>query len=170
MLKLWIDHVTWTREYFISVISGKSEEEKNAIVQRLLDNQTDLSIFIGGKETGCQKELKKLLDEHIIQAGDIISSLVNKNDDVTEKIEKWKKNAKEISTELSWIYYGKMSNSFDGVMQEHLDTTVDEIQTYLDGDYESSIKSYKKVLKCIYILSDKLSMLKSKGDYIEDVK
>ena len=38
--KLWIDHVTWTRSYIVSAISGLEDQQK--VLDRLLKNQADI--------------------------------------------------------------------------------------------------------------------------------
>lgn len=70
--KLWIDHVSWTRNLIISDLS--SLEDKNLVLERLLKNQDDIGNSLKqyyGEENG--NKLALLLRDHMIKFADIIT-------------------------------------------------------------------------------------------------
>src|SRR5690242_17471909 len=67
MRKLWEDHITWTRLAIIAILDDRPE--KDATVQRLLQNQVDIGNAVKpfyGEAAGNQ--LTALLHEHITEA------------------------------------------------------------------------------------------------------
>src|SRR3954462_12561398 len=68
--KLWEDHITWTRIFIISAAADLSD--KDAVTQRLLQNQVDIGNAIKpyyGNAAGDQ--LTALLKDHILISADV---------------------------------------------------------------------------------------------------
>ena len=75
--QLWIDHVSWTRNFIVSDIA--SLEDKNIVLERLLKNQDDIGNSIKpyyGEDAG--NKLSALLREHIELAGKVLEAAKTK--------------------------------------------------------------------------------------------
>ncbi|MGN0027290.1 MAG: glycosyltransferase, partial [Clostridium sp.] len=99
--QLWIDHVSWTRNFIVSDIA--SLEDKNIVLERLLKNQDDIGNSIKpyyGEDAG--DKLAVLLREHIELAGEVLEAAKTKDSKALEKNNKlWYENADEIADFLS---------------------------------------------------------------------
>src|SRR4029453_13650150 len=74
MLKLWEDHVTWTRLFLVSAVAGLPDLQ--ATTNRLLQNQADIGNAIKpyyGDANG--EKLTALLKEHITTAAELVTAL-----------------------------------------------------------------------------------------------
>ena len=158
MRKLWEDHITWTR----LVILGTFEDLPDLApsTQRLLQNQEDLGNTIKpfyGEEAGEQATHCPATD-HILIAAEILQAA--KNNDQTaleEATDRWYANADDIAEFLnsanpkSWPL-----EEMKTMMREHLDLTLEEAVTYLNGDYEASIAAYDLVHEQALHMADML--------------
>jgi len=157
MRRLWEDHVIWTRCFIISVAHDLGDTKQT--LERLLQNQKDLGnkigIFYNDK---VKKIITKLLIEHIEYAGKIIQAVKIKDTNVKEFIDKWYKNANEISHALYNLNHKHWDlDVLKNAMKKHLDDTLSEASHRLNGEYEKDIEDYDKVHHHILIMSDVLS-------------
>ena len=99
--KLWIDHVSQTRDYIVSAIA--SLKDQNDVLERLLKNQDDIGNSIKpyyGEEAG--NKLSALLREHIQLAGQVLEAAKTNNKSDLDKYNKlWYQNADQIAAFLS---------------------------------------------------------------------
>jgi hypothetical protein len=158
MRKLWEDHITWTR----LVIIGTFEDlpDLDPTVQRLLQNQVEIGNAIKpfyGEAAG--EQLTALLTDHILIAAEILQAAKNGDTVALEDAsERWYANADDIAEFLnaanpkSWPLEEMRS-----MMREHLDLTLEEAVTYLNGDYEASIAAYDEVHLQALEMADMLS-------------
>ncbi len=158
MRKLWEDHITWTR----LVIIGTFEDlpDLDPTVQRLLQNQVEIGDAIKpfyGEAAG--EQLTALLTDHILIAAEILQAAKNGDTVALEDAsERWYANADDIAEFLnaanpkSWPLEEMRS-----MMREHLDLTLEEAVTYLNGDYEASIAAYDEVHLQALEMADMLS-------------
>src|SRR5262245_41443367 len=73
MHRLWSDHVSWTRDYIISVANGTGDKDETAA--RLIQNQVVIGNAIKpfyGEEAG--NKLTALLKEHIMGAAALLDA------------------------------------------------------------------------------------------------
>jgi len=158
MRKLWEDHITWTR----LVIIGTFEDlpDLDPTVQRLLQNQVDIGNAVKpfyGDEAG--EQLTALLTDHILIAAEILQAAKNGDTAALEDaVERWYANADDIAVFLNaanpkhWPL-----EEMKAMMREHLDLTLEEAVTYLNGDYEASIAAYDLVHNQALEMADMLS-------------
>jgi hypothetical protein len=76
MVKLWIDHVTYTRLYILAAVN--SNPDASNLLARLMQNQDSIGIMyekMYGEEQS--RMLSNLLKEHIAIAGKIIDTAIN---------------------------------------------------------------------------------------------
>jgi hypothetical protein len=158
MRKLWEDHITWTR----LVIIGTFEDlpDLGPTTQRLLQNQEDIGDAIKpfyGDAAG--EQLTALLKEHILIAAEILQAAkVGDQAALEAAITRWYANADEIAVFLNSANPENWPlEEMKAMMREHLDLTLEEAVTYLNGDYEASIDAYDKVHLQALEMADMLS-------------
>ena len=158
MRKLWEDHITWTRLVIVSIANDLPDTQPT--VNRLLQNQTDLGNAIKpfyGDAAG--EQLSDLLRDHILIAAEILQAA--KAGDTTaldDAIERWYANADDIAEFLNaanpedWpLEEMKM------MMREHLDLTLQEAVSYLEGDHAASVGFYDQIHNQALRMADMLS-------------
>ena len=146
MRKLWEDHITWTRLVIVSLSNGLPDTDTT--VQRLLQNQDDIGDAIKpfyGDAAG--EQLSELLRDHILIAAEIIQAA--KNGDTAaqnDAIARWYANADAIAEFLNSANpkYWPL-DEMKAMMREHLDLTLQEAVSYLNGDYSASISAYEQI-------------------------
>jgi hypothetical protein len=158
MRKLWEDHVTWTRLVIVSIANDLPDTQ--ATVDRLLQNQADIGDAIKpfyGEEAGNQ--LTALLREHILIAAEILQAA--KEGDTTaqnDAIDRWYANADAIAEFLhaanpeQWPHH-----EMKMMMREHLDLTLQEAVSYLQGEHTASVAAYDQIHVQILGMADMLS-------------
>lgn len=158
MRKLWEDHITWTRLVIVSIANDLPDSDLT--VQRLLQNQADIGDAIKpfyGEAAGNQ--LTVLLTDHILIAAEILQAAKNgdtaaQNDAIT----RWYANADDIAEFLNAANPKNWPlEVMKAMMREHLDLTLQEAVTYLNGDHAASIAAYDQIHIQILGMADMLS-------------
>jgi len=154
MVRLWEDHITWTRLYIISAAEGLQDKTQTAA--RLMKNQEDIGNAMKpyyGDAAGDQ--LTALLKEHIGGAVKVIDA-AKAGDQAKLDAEKksWYENGDEIAEFLSkanpqhWPL-----EALKAEMKMHLDVTFKEASDRLAKKYDDDIKDYDEVKTHIYGLA-----------------
>ena len=158
MRKLWEDHITWTR--FVIVGTFEDAPDLSLSTQRLLQNHVDIGNAIKpfyGEEAGNQ--LTALLTDHILIAAEILQAA--KTGDtaaLTDARERWYANADDIAEFLNAANPENWPlEEMSAMMREHLDLTLQEAVTYLNGDYAGSIAAYDQIHNQALEMADMLS-------------
>jgi hypothetical protein len=158
MRKLWEDHITWTRLVIVSIANDLPDTQ--ATVDRLLQNQADIGNAIKpfyGEAAGDQ--LTALLRDHILIAAEILQAA--KNDDTAAQnnaIDRWYANADAIAEFLHAANPEQWPlDEMKMMMHEHLDLTLQEAVTYLQGDHAASVAAYDQIHIQILEMADMLS-------------
>ena len=142
--KLWIDHVSWTRDFIISDLS--SLEDKDLVLERLLKNQDDIGDSIKpyyGEEAG--NKLSALLREHITIGGQVINAAKSGNKDDLEKTNKlWYENADKIADFLSTANPNYSNKTLKDMLHKHLEFVTAQVLDRLNKDWKADISSYDK--------------------------
>lgn len=158
MRKLWEDHITWTRLYIISAVSGLPDTDRTA--QRLLKNQEDIGNAVAafyGPEAGAK--LTALLKDHILIAGALVSAAKAGDQAKTADAQKkWYANADEIASFLSKANPKQWPlATMQSAMNTHLDQTLAEATHRIQGNYDQDIQDYEEIHRHILMLADTLS-------------
>ena len=158
MRKLWEDHITFTRLFIVSTFADLPDQDATA--QRLLQNQDDIGDAIKpyyGDEAG--EQLSALLRDHILIAAEILQAA--KAGDTTaleEAVTRWYANADEIAVFLNTANPENWPlEEMKAMMREHLDLTIEEATTQLNGDFTASFASYDEVHLQALEMADMLS-------------
>lgn len=140
--KLWIDHVTWTRSYIVSAVSGLEDQEK--VLERLLKNQDDLGNAIKpyyGEEAG--NKLGQLLREHILIAVKVVDAAKSGNQENLKKYNKeWYKNADDIALFLSKANPNWSNAELREMLHIHLKFVTDQVVARIHKDWDAEILAY----------------------------
>ena len=158
MRKLWEDHITWTRLTIVSIANDLPDTQTT--VDRLLQNQVDIGNAIKpfyGEDAGNQ--LTALLTDHITIAAEIL--VAAKSGDTTalnDASTRWYANADAIAAFLNSLNPEFWPlDEMTTMMHTHLDLTLQEAVTYLNGDFAGSVAAYEQVHLEILDMADMLS-------------
>jgi gas vesicle protein len=158
MRKLWEDHITWTRLAIVAILDDRPE--KDAAVQRLLQNQVDIGDAIKpyyGDAAGAQ--LTSLLHDHITGAAALLVA-AKSGDQARIKAagDAWYANGNDIA---AFLNKANPTNwplaTVQDMMKMHLDTTLAEAVAHLKKDYAADIADYDAVHEHILHMADALS-------------
>lgn len=142
--KLWIDHVSWTRNFIVSDLSSLGD--KDVVLQRLLKNQDEIGSSIKpyyGEEAG--NKLSKLLREHIAIGGQVVDAAKNNNKDDLNKYNKlWYKNADEIADFLANANPNWSDSQLKDMLHKHLEFVTDQVIARIKKDWSADVESYDK--------------------------
>lgn len=158
MRKLWEEHVTWTRLYIVSALSGLPDAQPTAA--RLLRNQDDMGNaikpFYG---TAAGDQLTALLRTHITQAADLVKAAKAGDQAAVAKAkDAWFANADQIATFLSQANPKNWPvDQVKAMMHTHLDQTIAETTDHLKGNTTQEIADYDAIEDHILKLADTLS-------------
>lgn len=155
--RLWKDHVYWTRSYIVSALEGL--EDKDAVLKRLLQNQTDIGNSIKpyyGDAAGNQ--LGKLLTEHIVIAGQLVDAL-KKGDKVNaDKINKeWHRNADDIAKFMSKANPNWSEQEIKEMLYLHLKLLTDEVTARFKKDWAGEIVVFDKNKDHMVMFADEIT-------------
>jgi hypothetical protein len=162
MRKLWEDHITWTRMVIVDFLAdpNRTLPDTQASVDRLLQNQVDIGNAIKpfyGDEAG--NHLTELLTQHILIAAEILQDAKAGNTAaLNDAVARWYANADEIAAFLNSLNPEFWPlDEMTTMMHAHLDLTLQEATTYLQGDYAESVAAYEQVHLEILEMADMLS-------------
>lgn len=146
MLRLWEDHVAWTRLFIVSF--AEELPDQDATATRLLENQVQIGNAIEpfyGEAAGDQ--LTDLLQEHISMAVDVlVAAKAGDDPSLNEALDAWYANGRAIADFLHAAnpeHWGR--KEMRSMMRMHLDLTLQEASDRLAGDYEADIADYDAV-------------------------
>lgn len=141
MQKLWIEHAWWTRSVIVSHVGGL--EDKDKVLERLLQNQVDLGNIIKpyyGEKAGTK--LTKLLKEHILIAVKIIDAAKKNEQTIVDQLNKeWYRNADQIVAFLSVANPNWSKKDLTEIFYAHLKLTTDGVVARLQKDWDRDIST-----------------------------
>jgi hypothetical protein len=158
MRKLWEDHITWTRNVIISF--GADLPDLNAVLARLLQNQTDIGNAIKpyyGEAAGDQ--LTALLREHIFGAAKVLAALKAGDQQALQAaLDAWYANAHDIAVFLNSLNPKNWPLAeMDQMMRDHLDATTREAVARHQGNWSADVAAYDAVHVQALTMADMLS-------------
>lgn len=150
----WIEHILWTRMLLISIAENLNDLE--ATKARLLENPRDIAnIFRKYYGNAVANTIQKLLTEHLVIGGDLITALKNGNQKLAQELNtKWYKNADDMAEAFSSINPFYPKEKVRHMLYEHLRLTTNEVSSRLKKDYTADIKAYDMVQKEILQMSE----------------
>lgn len=138
----WLEHVFWTRLFFISVAEDLKDLEPTKA--RLLENPKDTAdIFKKYYGSSIANTIQRLLTEHLEIGGDLIVALKKNNNALGKELNtKWYKNADEMAEAFSSINPFYPKEAVRNMLYEHLRLTTNEVNARLKKDYAADVKAY----------------------------
>ncbi len=152
MGRLWLEHAAWTAHFINAVLDGRGDAD--SVGQRLHANQDQIAAAIG-KYYGApaQRELARLLHEHIAIAGRIV--LASKEGRPTKSLARsWETNAKEIADFLCKTNTRWACPEMASMMTAHLSATSDYLAGRLAGRWAEIPKLHDAVVDQIAHIAD----------------
>lgn len=155
--RLWADHVIWTRQYIVSVVSDLPDA--SAAAGRLLKNQEHIGAAIVpfyGQAAGAR--LTELLKQHIMIAVDLLAA-AKAGDDARfqEEDRKWSNNAGDIATLLSGANPNWPKSDVFDLLATHLKLTKDEAVARLTGKWDDDVTAFDDIFTEIMTVADTLT-------------
>jgi hypothetical protein len=163
MRTLWAgDHIVWTRCVIVSAGTLPDDllPDTGDTIQRLLANQTAIGdAFRPFYGDAAGDELTRLLRIHINTAAELIlAAKAGDADAVADASARWYANADEIAAFLNGLNPRNWPlEAVDGLLEAHLDLTLEEAVARLQGRYQDDIDAYDRVHAQILTLADALS-------------
>jgi hypothetical protein len=159
-LRLWEDHVTWTRLVIIGVLDGTPPGALDEYAARLFQNYHDMEDELGnfyGEQRS--QAFGDLLEDHLNIAVLVLMDLKN-GTDPTADLAAWYANAGQIAdmmAQLNPTYWpAEMANK---MWDDHLDVTADEAVSHYMKDWKADTGAYDAVVD----LSIQMANFFSKG-------
>ena len=155
--RLWADHVIWTRQYIVSVVSDLPDA--GAAARRLLKNQEHMGAAIVpfyGQAAG--DRLTELLKQHIMIAVDLLAAAKAGNDArFQEEDKKWSNNAGDIAGFLSSANPNWPKTDVFDLLATHLKLTKDEAVARLTGKWDDDVTAFDDIFTEIMTVADTLT-------------
>jgi hypothetical protein len=158
MRKLWTEHVVWMRAYIVAAAADASDLQ--TATDRLMKNQEDIGQAVAGyygKNAG--DKLTALLKDHISTAAGFVNA-AKSGDKLALKTadDAWHSNAMDIATFLSKTDPDNWPRAtIASLMNEHLQTTTDEVTARLQKNWNADRDAYDRVYSHILKLSDAIA-------------
>ena len=156
MRMAWLDHITLVKFYLISFFENLSSQ--NAWKDAVHKNAEEiLAIFAQYYPASAMQRFRNLFMEHLRLTDEVAAGL--KADPVFsgEAMENWYINAEEIASFLSRQTPAYNETELRKMFYDHLDMERQQMEAYLDGDYETDIEIYLRSQQNMMELADFLA-------------
>lgn len=155
--KLWEDHITWTRIVIIGILDELPGTE--TYVGRLLQNYEDMEDALAPYYGDEAEVLGDLIKDHLTIAAEILTAAHNGDTAaMNDAIKRWYANGHDISIQMN-----EMNPKFwpleetEQMWVQHLDATLEEATTHLNGDFASEVAAYDKIHDLALEMADFIS-------------
>lgn len=157
MRMLWVEHVTWTRLFIMSVADNTTD--KAVVTARLLKNYDDMADAFKpyyGNQTGTK--YGDLIEEHLLTAAELVVAAKAGNNTAADAAEKkWYANADEIATfensiNPNWDKAARMS-----MWHNHLDLTKAEAVARLTKNFTADISDFDMIEVQAMMMADSIA-------------
>ncbi len=152
----WLNHITLVKFYLISFFENLSSQ--NAWKDAVHKNAEEiLAIFAQYYPASAMQRFRNLFMEHLRLTDEVAAGL--KADPVFsgEAMENWYINAEEIASFLSRQTPAYNETELRKMFYDHLDMERQQMEAYLDGDYETDIEIYLRSQQNMMELADFLA-------------
>ena len=156
MRMAWLNHITLVKFYLISFFENLSSQ--NAWKDAVHKNAEEiLAIFAQYYPASAMHRFRNLFMEHLRLTDEVAAGL--KADPVFsgEAMENWYINAEEIASFLSRQTPAYNETELRKMFYDHLDMERQQMEAYLDGDYETDIEIYLRSQQNMMELADFLA-------------
>jgi len=155
--KLWEHHITWTRVVIIGILDELPGT--NVYIDRLLQNYEDMEDALAPYYGDDAEVLGDLIKDHLVIAAELLTA-ANNGDTAAfnDALARWYANAHDIAVQMN-----EMNPQFwpleetEQMWVEHLDATLAEATTHLNGEFAGEVAAYDKVHDLALEMADFIS-------------
>lgn len=156
MRMAWLNHITLVKFYLISFFENLSGQ--NAWKDAVYKNAEEiLAIFAQYYPASAMKRFRKLFMEHLRLTDEVAAGLKADPAFSGAAMENWYINAEEIASFLSRQTPAYNETELRKMFYDHLDMERQQMEAYLDGDYETDIEIYLRSQQNMIELADFLT-------------
>ena len=156
MRMAWLNHITLVKFYLISFFENLSGQ--NAWKDAVYKNAEEiLAIFAQYYPASAMQRLRKLFMEHLRLTDEVAAGLKADPAFSGAAMENWYINAEEIASFLSRQTPAYNETELRKMFYDHLDMERQQMEAYLDGDYETDIEIYLRSQQNMIELADFLT-------------
>jgi hypothetical protein len=157
MRTLWEQHVWWTRELLISILSSLPDEAE--VTSRLLENPDQIAaLFRPAFGEQAAETVSRLLTEHLVIAAEIVKAAKeNDTEAVADANQRWDENADAIAAALASLGPQFPEEEMRQMLHRHLDLTREELAGMLAGDYQRDIDAFDAIEQQALMMADVFS-------------
>lgn len=156
MRMAWLNHITLVKFYLISFFENLSGQ--NAWKDAVYKNAEEiLAIFAQYYPASAMQRFCKLFMEHLRLTDEVAAGLKADPAFSGAAMENWYINAEEIASFLSRQTPAYNETELRKMFYDHLDMERQQMEAYLDGDYETDIEIYLRSQQNMIELADFLT-------------
>ena len=156
MRMAWLNHITLVKFYLISFFENLSSQ--NAWKDAVYKNAEEiLAIFAQYYPASAMQRFRKLFMEHLRLTDEVAAGLKADPAFSGAAMENWYINAEEIASFLSRQTPAYNETELRKMFYDHLDMERQQMEAYLDGDYETDIEIYLRLQQNMIELADFLT-------------
>ena len=156
MRMAWLNHITLVKFYLISFFENLSGQ--NAWKDAVYKNAEEiLAIFAQYYPASAMQRFRKLFMEHLRLTDEVAAGLKADPSFSGAAMENWYINAEEIASFLSRQTPAYNETELRKMFYDHLDMERQQMEAYLDGDYETDIEIYLRSQQNMIELADFLT-------------
>ena len=156
MRMAWLNHITLVKFYLISFFENLSSQ--NAWKDAVYKNAEEiLAIFAQYYPASAMQRFRKLFMEHLRLTDEVAAGLKADPAFSGAAMENWYINAEEIASFLSRQTPAYNETELRKMFYDHLDMERQQMEAYLDGDYETDIEIYLRSQQNMVELADFLT-------------
>ena len=156
MRMAWLNHITLVKFYLISFFENLSSQ--NAWKDAVYKNAEEiLAIFAQYYPASAMQRFRKLFMEHLRLTDEVAAGLKADPAFSGAAMENWYINAEEIASFLSRQTPAYNETELRKIFYDHLDMERQQMEAYLDGDYETDIEIYLRSQQNMIELADFLT-------------
>ena len=156
MRMAWLNHITLVKFYLISFFENLSSQ--NAWKDAVYKNAEEiLAIFAQYYPASAMQRFRKLFMEHLRLTDEVAAGLKADPTFSGAAMENWYINAEEIASFLSRQTPAYNETELRKMFYDHLDMERQQMEAYLDGDYETDIEIYLRSQQNMIELADFLA-------------
>ena len=153
MRMAWLNHITLVKFYLISFFENLSSQ--NAWKDAVHKNAEEiLAIFAQYYPASAMQRFRNLFMEHLRLNDEVAAGLKADPAFSGEAMENWYINAEEIASFLSRQTPAYNETELRKMFYDHLDMERQQMEAYLDGDYETDIEIYLRSQQNMIELAD----------------
>ena len=156
MRMAWLNHITLVKFYLISFFENLSSQ--NAWKDAVYKNAEEiLAIFAQYYPASAMQRFRKLFMEHLRLTDEVAAGLKADPAFSGAAMENWYINAEEIASFLSRQTPAYNETELRKMFYDHLDMERQQMEAYLDGDYETDFEIYLRSQQNMIELADFLT-------------